>query len=298
MTVETNAKLAAPSSGSALKLVGGTLIVAGGLLYAALGDVEENPAALAVVPILFVGFLLYYRGHFRGRQHAAKARAASRTTPIHDYSKPEVLYLRSFQADISTTRKIVFAGLTTDEEQLAEVLRPFGDLIAIGRPGEPLPVPGADRMYATDSEWKDLVIQHMRAATLVIIRAGTGAGLLWEFEQAVSTLRPERVVVFVFNVSKAEYDAFARQARERLGVALPLVESNSLARTIIDVKENPLNVTPGFIRFSDDWSAQFLPLPRTVVRLGYNDYKKSFSLALRPVFERNGVAWQPVKQFG
>ena len=69
------------------------------------------------------------------------------------------------------------------------------DLIAIGRPGEPLPVPGADRMYATDAEWKDLVLQRMRAATLVVIRAGTGAGLLWEFGQAVSTLRPERVVV-------------------------------------------------------------------------------------------------------
>jgi hypothetical protein len=294
MTGETNAELAAPSSGSALKLAGIALIVGGGLVYMALGGVEENLVAIAIGPAMAGGLLLY----FRGRQHAAKARAASRAIAIHDYSKPEVLYLRSFQADISTTRKILFAGFTTDEEQLANVLRPFGDLIAIGRPGEPLPAPGADRMYATDSEWKNLVLQRMRAATLVVIRAGTGAGLLWEFEQAVSTLRPERVVVFVFDVSKVEYDAFAGQVRERLGVALPVIESNSLVRTIIDLKEKPSKLTPGFIRFSDDWSAQFLPLPRTVVRLGYNDYKKSFSLALRPVFERNGVAWQPAKRFG
>jgi hypothetical protein len=153
-------------------------------------------------------------------------------------------------------------------------------------------------MYATDAEWKDLVLQRMRAATLVVIRAGTGAGLLWEFGQAVSTLRPERVVVFVFNLSKVDYDAFAGQVREMLGIALPAVGSNSLMRTIIDLKENPLNVMPGFIHFLDDWSAQFLPLPRTVVRLGYNDYKKSFSLALRPVFERNGAVWQPAKRFG
>src|SRR5262245_24831779 len=31
----------------------------------------------------------------------------------------------------------------TDEEELADVLQPFGDLIAIGQPGEDLPKPGA-----------------------------------------------------------------------------------------------------------------------------------------------------------
>jgi hypothetical protein len=294
MTGDTNAQLTAPSSGSALKRTGIALIIAGGLVYAALGGPDDNPAALPG-PLIMIGGLLLY---FRGRQQAAKARAASPASPVRDYSKPEVLYLRSFGADTSTTRKILLSGFTTDEEQLADVLRPFGELIAIGRPGEPLPVPGAARMYASDSEWKDLVLQRMRAATLVVIRAGTGPGLLWEFGQAVSTLRPEKVVVFVFDVSKADYDAFAAQIRETLGVTLPAVESNSLVRTLIDMKESPLNVTPGFIRFSDDWSAEFLPLPRTVVRLGYNDYKKSLKLALRPVFERNGVAWQPAKRFG
>jgi len=294
MTGETKAELATPSSGSALKWTGVAVIIAGGLVYVALGGVDENPVALLGALLMVPGALLY----FRGRQYAAKARAVSPASPVHDYSKSEVLYLRSFRADVSTTGKILFAGFTTDEEQLADVLRPFGELIAIGRPGEALPVPGAARMYATDSEWRDLVLQRMRSATLVVIRAGTGAGLLWEFGQAASTLRPERVVVFVFNVSKAEYDVFAGQIRETLGIALPAIGSNSLMRTIIDLKENPLNVTPGFICFSDDWSAQFLPLPKTVVRLGYNDYKKSFSLALRPVFERNGVAWQPAKRFG
>ena len=282
-----------PSSGSALKLAGAALFIAGGLLYYALGGPDDNPAALPG-PLVSIGGLLLY---FRGRRHAAKARAASPASPIHD-SKPHVLYLRSFRADISTTSKILFSGFTTDEEQLADVLRPFGDLIAIGQPGEPLPVPGAARMYATDSKWKDLVLQRMRAATLVVIRAGTGPGLLWEFEQALSTLKPEKVVVFVFNVSKAEYDAFAGRVRETLGVVFPAIGSNRLVRILIDWKENPLNVMPGFVCFSDDWSAEFLPLPTTVVRLGYNDYKKPFVLALRPVFERNGVAWQGAKRFG
>jgi len=46
------------------------------------------------------------------------------------------------------------SGITTQEEQLAEVLRPFGDLVAIGRAGEQLPTPGAARIYASDAEWK------------------------------------------------------------------------------------------------------------------------------------------------
>src|SRR5207247_1203586 len=39
-------------------------------------------------------------------------------------------------------------------EPLAEVLRPFGDLVAIGRAGEQLPTPGAARIYASDAKWK------------------------------------------------------------------------------------------------------------------------------------------------
>jgi hypothetical protein len=38
------------------------------------------------------------------------------------------------------------------EEQLADVLHPFGEMFTIGRSGEPLPLTGAVRMYATDFE--------------------------------------------------------------------------------------------------------------------------------------------------
>ena len=69
--------------------------------------------------------------------------------PIYD-SRPHVLYLRSFQTDASTPFKVLASGFTTEEEQLADVLRPLGEMVAIGRPGESLPTPGAARTYATD----------------------------------------------------------------------------------------------------------------------------------------------------
>jgi CheY-like chemotaxis protein len=105
------------------------LIVLGGLLYAALDSVDsENPLVFLAVPWMIAGVLL----HFRGRQQAAKAVAAGFSGPLHD-SRPDVLYLRSFEADPATPFKKLFSGFTTEEEQLADVLRPFGDMIAIGR---------------------------------------------------------------------------------------------------------------------------------------------------------------------
>ena len=45
-------------------------------------------------------------------------------------------------------------------------------VVAIGKPGEDLPTPGAARIYVSDEEWKEEVKRRMRAARLVVIRAG------------------------------------------------------------------------------------------------------------------------------
>ncbi len=70
------------------------------------------------------------------------------------------------------------------------MLRPFGDLVAIGQPGEGLTKPGAARIYASDEEWKDAVKRQMQAAQLVVIRAGAGENILWELKKAVETGPP------------------------------------------------------------------------------------------------------------
>lgn len=282
-----------PTTGRGLKFAGIGLIALGGVLYAVLGGPDDDPAAFLGVSVMIAGMLV----HFRGRQQAAKARAAGAESPLAD-SKPDVLYLRSFRTDVSTSFKVLQSGLTTDEEQLADVLRPFGDLIAIGRPGEPLPIPGATRMYATDSEWKSVVLERMRSAPLVVIRAGTGEGLLWELGQAILNLNPENVLILVLDISVKEYAAFVDQVKAHFGLSLPAIQPYGLIRAVIDYRENPSKVRSGFISFSSGWIPDFLPIPSTYIRLGYNDFRKSFSLALRPVFERNGVAWHPAGRFG
>jgi hypothetical protein len=276
-----------------LKVLGIVLIVLGAVLYASLGGPDDNPIALIGIPFLLGGVLLY----FRGRQHATRANAERPNSPLRD-SKPDILYLRSFQTDPSTMSRQLMSGLTTEEEELASVLRPFGDMVAIGQPGERLPVPGATKMYADQSEWKAVVLDRMSTAPLVVIRAGNTPGLLWEMGQAVQTLEPKRLLILVLNIQVHDYNTFANQVRLNLGLNLPQIESSSLIRTVIDRRESPSKAKPGFVAFWDDWTATFLPLPETIIRTGYNDLTRPFSIALRPVFARHGIAWHEVGRLG
>jgi hypothetical protein len=269
------------------------LIVFGAIVYIASGSPDESPFALIAIPFFAAGMLV----HYRGRQHAAKARVEGPQSPLMD-SRPDVLYLRSFQTDPSTPLRQLMVGWTTEEDELAGVLRPFGDMVAIGQPGERLPVPGATRMYASQSEWKRVVLATMKSAPLVVIRAGSSPGLLWEMGQAIRTLNPERLLILVLNIQVQEYTMFASQVRVNLGVELPIMQSSSLKRAAIDRRESPSKAAPGFVAFSSDWSAVFLPLPPTIIRTGYNDLRKGFSVALRPVFERHGIAWHAAGRFG
>ena len=278
--------------GRGLKIFGILLIIGGAIFYAAAGDVEENPIALLGGVIMALGLLV----HFRGRKQVARATAAAPQSALNS-AAAHVLYLRSFRTDVESSAKALFSGLSTEEEQLADVLRPFGQLIAIGKPGEPLPLPGAARMYASDTEWKGIVIQRMQSASLVVIRASTRRGLLWEVEQAIHLLPPQNVVFFILDMTKKDYHQFAVRVHEDLALNLPDVPTFSLLQAVVDYRQNPSKAQSGFIYFLADWTPVFLPLPTTIVRLGYNDLRESFNVALRPVFELHAVPWNSLGRF-
>ena len=279
------------NSGAGLKIFGILLMIVGAIFYG-ITNAEEDPIAFLGVVIMVLGVL----AHFRGRKQAAKARAAGPASPLHS-AGAHVLYLRSFRTDASSSAKVLLSGLVTEEEQLADALRPFGQLIAIGKPGEPLPLPGAARMYASDAEWKDIVLDRMTSASLVIIRASTRRGLLWEVEQAIHLLPPQNVVFFILNMTMKDYHQFAARVHEDLALNLPDVPAFSLLQAVVDYRQNPSKAQSGFIYFPADWTPVFLPLPATIVHLGYNDLRGSFNAALRPVFELHGVPWQPLGRF-
>jgi hypothetical protein len=267
---------------------GVALIVAGFLVAGFLGYLDAREIDMPFAA-RFTSMLMILGGAFvcwRGRQYRAKATAQS----IIDDGKPDVLYLRAFQTDSSGLRFVAWsfllprliAGLVTEEEQLRDVLRPFGDLIAIGRPGEKLPTPGAARLYVSDAEWQSVVSEQMRSAALVIIRAGRSTGLLWELKQAFANLDPTKLLVLVLNMKRKDYATFREEMNKMLGVCFPAIDGFT-----------GFGRVSGFVRFASDRKPEMLRLRAPYLRRTvYRPYQPLFQCALKPVFGDFGLPWQ------
>lgn len=281
----------AARSGRWYKRIGATLFVAGvaGVMLSEVTGIIHNSINRWLMPVIYTAFLplellMTFVGAFlirRGRQYAAKAANERIVTDSH----PDLLYLRAFRSD-SSVKGFVFSspgwtsGLETEEEQLRDVLRPIGDLVTIGRPGERLPTPGAARIYFSDEEWKEGVKREMQAARLVIFRAGGRENLLWELKQAVEILNPRNLLILVLNMKAKDYESFRKEVNPVLSVSLP--EGATLGRH------------GGFIGFGADWKPSVFPIGVPSFRSDfYKPYRQLFKFALRPVFERFGLEWQP-----
>ena len=141
------------------------------------------------------------------------------TTPeeIEMDERAPVIYLRSFRQeefDDSLKGKIrdVFRGEpipgvanpTREQEQhnLAKYLNQIGPFIAIGRPGEALPFPGAKKVYVGDEEWQDVVSQWIEKSIAVVLEPeGSGEGLSWEINSVVANVDPKRVLIILPRVA-------------------------------------------------------------------------------------------------
>ena len=237
--------------------------------------------------VLLSGLFLAPIGAFlnwRGRQRAARASAQD----IITCSTAHVLYLRAFRTDRSIWGAVLHACwpaslrafIKTEEEQLADVLRPFGDLIAVGRPGESLPTPGAARIYTADDEWQDVVKRRIKEAQLVVIKAAAGENVLWELTQAIEILNPQKLLIFFENMGLKEYGSFRTRANSVLAVPLP--EAKQVRRWYGRVQ--------GFISFDADWKPSFFTLTGPYFRS--NSFKSRCKFALKPIFESRGLEWR------
>jgi len=175
----------------------------------------------------------------------------------------------------------MISGIVTEEE-LRDVLQPFGDLVAIGKPGEKLPTPGAARLYVSDAQWQSVVSEQMRSAALVLIRAGHSTGLLWELKQAFETLDPTKLLILVLSMKAKAYAVFRGEASEIFGVAFPA--ANKFRR---------FGRVSGFVRFSSDWTPNVLRLHAPYLRRTvYKPYQPLFQYSLKPVFTDFRLEWQ------
>lgn len=192
---------------------------------------------------------LSIRSWVKGGQHLAPSMLEAQRSD----TRAPVLYLRSFRADDLTSHTVpgrTLAAYRTDEQQITRAFKTLGPVLAIGRPGDLLPMVGAARSYVADGEWQQVVLEMITKACLIMITAGDGAGLMWEIEQTAALVPPENIIVLI-PFSCDSYESFRSQAEPYFGHALPAwVPEQRRSSTAIRAA----------VYFDADWTAHFVRL--------------------------------------
>ncbi|MGQ5640215.1 MULTISPECIES: hypothetical protein [unclassified Streptomyces] len=264
----------------------------------AVGDLQRRRFSLSSGLILLISIALClpvmsqarHLANVRRRKLTDPSPSAGEALPKHRY----VLYLRPFGEDrklfpLDPEGRIGSLPLTllprvlgwfsasvidsdaTWEERVVRIFSRFGTVVAGGNPFDPEPFPGAERFNLPETDWQPRVTNAIKRARLVLIvagidsAAGSAAGTLWEYTEAVRLLRPSRLVLLVCGGPR-EYDrfrkgadaAFAQRSREfpGLGRRRPLLPDYPEPHRPERLKRpHPLR---GLIRFDERWTAQFV----------------------------------------
>jgi len=139
--------------------------------------------------------------------------------------------------------------VNTEEGEIAEIVRSFGPLIAIGRPGEELSYHGAARIYMGDGDWHERVRKLLSQAKLVIVRAGETAGLSWEIGECAKTVEPHRLIILV-PLSRRGYENFRAAAAPIFPRRLPEYTGRRVGETTLRAI--------GY--FDADWGPHLVPI--------------------------------------
>lgn len=207
-----------------------------------------------------------------------------------DHRAP-VLYLRSFRDEDQTASDISGRLATmpsSEEEVLAAVMNEMGPFVAIGRPGEDLPQLGAARTYVGDDEWQHKVEDLLKAAQLVVFRAGSTPGYWWEVERAARMVPAQRLVFLLPFRDAAEFDAqFRKDAEQRLQRKLPPYPARRRF-----LSGAPSATVQSLLYFDADRTARIEPLRAS--RFSGDEsshFARALERALDPVARALGVPW-------
>jgi hypothetical protein len=152
--------------------------------------------------------------------------------------KGEILYLRSFYRDGEGTEMspslfnpLAFIAKNQGnphELGLASVLMNLGHLVAIGKPDEPIPEIGFERLYFSNDRWKEEVLKLMADSVLIIYRPDSSDNVFWEFDQILNLNLQSKVIIWngvVFSLEvplqMARYQIFRRKILALYNVTLP-----------------------------------------------------------------------------
>jgi hypothetical protein len=298
-----------------LRVVGGLAALISVLRIRTLGAATNMPGyqgppwfveLLIYIGVMVAGTVVLVISLLVGRR--ARVHTAHTISSVSDLVPGSyVLYLRPFTQDLTSAgiapvenantftnpaRTIARSGRTY-EESLGRMFRKFGPLIAIGRPGEPLPGgSGARRTYLPLNDWKDTVGELIDNARLIILGAGPGPGTVWEYVEILRRRDPSRLVVLVTN--PAEYQRFKSSSiAEAEGVLFELKHKYGDFWQPPILPDLPTPVNPkaarafyfkAMVYFTEGWEPRLAHFDRSAVK-GSNPRRigRYFTERLRPV---------------
>jgi len=139
-------------------------------------------------------------------------------------------------------RMLFDLAVDTSEEVLVRYFEKIGPVIAIGRPGEGLPTPGAARMYLEEEQWQQTVENQIEEAQIIVVQPGASEGVRWELEHLRHRSDPRRILMCLaaYWNRPDEYEKLIIMARQTLQIDLP--------------RKVPYLNCPAFLYFDADWS--------------------------------------------
>jgi hypothetical protein len=180
----------------------------------------------------------------RARRHRRRVRAPDAADVLREDRRPPVLLLRAFRADELEADAAKPSDLPiTFEEFIVQPLERYGPVVAIGRPGDPMPPLGAYREYVAE-DWQGRVRELMDAARMIAMVLDDTPGLQWELEQVRDLGLERRLLMIVQLDDVSELGVFNRHEGQQTpasdGIALP--PKGKILAVVFDAHGEPLSI--------------------------------------------------------
>lgn len=240
---------------------------------------RDSPGVSLTYLTIVVPTLTWLLNRTRNGYRRMKARSALELLQEGGARRP-TFYLRSFRLDEDVAKPTFFQRffpLANAEQKATAPLRKLGPVIAIGRPGEKLPLLGAARFYVSEELWRAKVADVVKASQLVLWATGITEGLRWEISHLIENLPPEKLVLWahphLLRVSAQERESGWTIFRRALGNLFPkpLPEVLGDTRLICFASDwTPIPIAPRWRGPATALRSLFSPLystARTVLRI-------------------------------
>ncbi|MDO4930904.1 MAG: hypothetical protein Q4E59_07210 [Bacteroidales bacterium] len=151
-------------------------------------------------------------------------------TPIHNVEDVNdiekfCLYLRSFNKDNNKEEKLI-----------CKVAKRLYPVYAIGDPNKVLQPNGAERIYVTDSKWKDVVGDMSVRSKLILLRISQTDGTMWEIINIIKSQLIHKTIFIAYN--KEDYLYFSKKISEHLNFDLQGIDLSSEKPVAFFIDEN------------------------------------------------------------